>query len=97
GGGGERAGGGGSGVDGGGNPFTTPLVPRRVAPHVGGEVEVLAAYVETPALSVRPLLQRYRRVAADRWVYSDDLYGTFQFDADADGVAVDYQDLAVRK
>ncbi|HMF84364.1 MAG TPA: putative glycolipid-binding domain-containing protein [Acidimicrobiia bacterium] len=80
-----------------GNPFTNAFVTRRVAPHVGGEVEVLAAYVETPALSVRPLLQRYRRVAADRWVYSDDLYGTFQFDADADGVAVDYQDLAVRK
>jgi hypothetical protein len=79
-----------------GNPFTNAFVTRRVAPDVGTEVEVLAAYVETPALSVRPLVQRYRRAAADQWVYADDLYGTFEFGTDAAGVAVDYQDLAVR-
>jgi hypothetical protein len=79
-----------------GNPFTNAFVTRRVAPDVGAEIEVLAAYVETPALSVRPLLQRYRRTAPDRWVYADDLYGTFTFGTDAAGVAVDYEGLAVR-
>jgi hypothetical protein len=80
-----------------GNPFTNAFVTRRVAPDVGDEIEVLAAYVETPALSVRPLLQRYRRTAPDRWVYDDDLYGTFTFGTDAAGVAVDYEGLAVRQ
>lgn len=80
-----------------GNPFTNAFVTRRVAPDVGGEVEVLAAYVETPSLSVRPLAQRYRRPAADRWVYADDLYGSFEFGTDADGVAVDYEGLAERR
>ena len=79
-----------------GNPFTNAFVTRRVAPDVGDEVEVLATYVETPALSVQPLAQRYRRADDDRWLYADDLYGTFEFGTDADGVAVYYQDLAVR-
>jgi hypothetical protein len=79
-----------------GNPFTNAFVSRRVAPDVGTEVEVLAVYVETPALSVRPLAQRYRRTASDRWVYADDLHGSFEFVTDTAGVAVDYQDLAVR-
>ena len=69
----------------------------RVAPDVGAEIEVLAAYVETPALSVRPLVQRYRRTAADRWVYADDLYGTFEYGSDTAGVAVDYEGLAERR
>jgi len=79
-----------------GNPFTNAFVTRRVAPAVGDEVELLATYVETPALSVRPLVQRYRRADDDRWLYADDLYGTFEFGTDPDGVAVYYQDLAVR-
>ena len=80
-----------------GNPFTNAFVTRRVTPDVGTGVEVLAAYVETPALSVRPLVQRYRRPAADRWVYDDDVYGSFEFGTDADGVAVDYEGLAERR
>lgn len=80
-----------------GNPFTNAFVTRRVAPEVGAEVEVIAAYVETPALSVRPLVQRYRRTTADRWVYADDVHGTFQFGTDAVGVAVDYEGLAERR
>jgi uncharacterized protein len=79
-----------------GNPFTNAFVTRRVAPAVGAEVEVRAAYVETPALSVRPLLQRYERLAPDRWAYADDEYGRFEFGSDAAGVAVDYEALAVR-
>jgi hypothetical protein len=80
-----------------GNPFTNAFVTRRVAPALGAEVEVLAAYVETPALSVRPHVQRYRRPATDTWVYADDVYGSFEFGTDAAGVAVDYEGLAERR
>jgi uncharacterized protein len=83
-------------VDLAGNPFTNAFVTRRVAPEVGADVEVRAAYVEAPALSVRPLVQRYRRIAPDRWLYADDEYGSFEFGADAEGVAVDYEQLAER-
>src|ERR671910_87129 len=71
-------------VDLAGNPFTNAFVTRRVAPPVGAEVEIRAAYIESPALSVRPLVQRYERVAADRWVYADDS-GRFELTTDADG------------
>lgn len=83
-------------VDLAGNPFTNAFVTRRVAPEVGTDLEVRAAYIETPALSVRPLVQRYQRLDADRWVYADDEYGRFEFSTDADDVAVDYEQLAER-
>jgi uncharacterized protein len=83
-------------VDLAGNPFTNAFVTRRVAPEVGVDVEVRAAYIETPALSVRPLVQHYERLAADRWVYADDELGRFELGTDADGVAVDYEQLAER-
>jgi hypothetical protein len=82
-------------VDLAGNPFTNAFVTRRVAPPVGAQVEIRAAYVEAPALSVRPLVQRYERLATDRWAYSDDS-GRFELTTDAAGVAVDYEDLAER-
>jgi hypothetical protein len=82
-------------IDLAGNPFTNAFVTRRVAPPIGAEIEIRAAYVEAPALSVRPLVQRYERVAADRWVYADDS-GRFELTTDADGVAVDYENLAQR-
>jgi hypothetical protein len=81
-------------VDLAGNPFTNAFVTRSVAPKVGAELEVRAAYVETPALSVRPLVQRYERLAPDRWAYADDEYGRFEFRTDADGIATDYERLA---
>lgn len=83
-------------VDLGGNPFTNAFVTRRVAPAVGTDVEVRAAFVETPGLSVRPVAQRYERLAVDRWAYSDDEFGRFELETDADGIAVDYEDLAER-
>ena len=83
-------------LDLGGNPFTNAFVTCRVAPAMGTELEVRVAFVETPALSVRPVVQRYQRLAEDKWVFSDDEYGRFEFGADADGVAVDYERLAER-
>jgi hypothetical protein len=83
-------------VDLAGNPFTNAFVTRRAAPEVGVDLEVRAAYIETPALSVRPLVQGYERLAPDRWVYADTEYGRFGFGTDVDGVAVDYEQLAER-
>jgi hypothetical protein len=83
-------------VDLAGNPFTNALVTHRLAPAVGTDIEIRAAYVETPALSVRPVVQRYHRVAADRWVYADDEYGQFEFTTDTDGIVVNYEGLAQR-
>jgi hypothetical protein len=83
-------------VDLAGNPFTNAFVTRRVAPASGADVEVRAAFVESPALSVRPLVQRYHRLADDRWVYADDEHGRFEFGTDSEGIAVDYERLAER-
>jgi hypothetical protein len=83
-------------VDLAGNPLTNAFVTRRAAPPVGAEREVRAVYVETPALSVRPLVQRYERLAPDRWAYADDDYGRFEFTTDADNIAIDYESLANR-
>jgi uncharacterized protein len=83
-------------VDLAGNPFTNAFVTRTVAPTADSELEVRAAYVETPALSVRPLVQRYERLAADRWAYADDEYGRFEFTSDPDGITIDYEGLAER-
>jgi hypothetical protein len=83
-------------VDIAGNPFTNAFVLRSREVPVGGLIEVQAAYVETPALTVRPLTQRYRRLAVDRWEYADDEYGAFGVTVDSDGVAIDYERLATR-
>ena len=83
-------------VDLAGNPFTNAFVTRRLAPEVGADLDVRAAFIETPALSVRPLVQRYQRLAVDRWSYVDDEYGRFEFGVDSDGIAVDYEQLAQR-
>jgi uncharacterized protein len=83
-------------VDIAGNPFTNALVLRSRDVPVGGRVEVRAAFVEAPALTVRPLMQRYRRLAVDRWEYADDEYGVFEILVDADRVVVDYERLATR-
>jgi hypothetical protein len=83
-------------VDLAGNPFTNALVTRSVGPVVGAGVEVRAAYVETPALTVRPLVQRYHRLSADRWTYADDEFGEVEFRTDGDGIVVSYEDLAER-
>jgi uncharacterized protein len=83
-------------VDLAGNPFTNALVLRSYDAPVDGEIEVTAAFIEAPALTVRPLRQRYRRLAADRWEYADDEYGAFQITVDPDRVVVDYERLATR-
>jgi hypothetical protein len=80
-----------------GNPFTNAFVLRGPGRdvEVGEEVEVVAAYVEAPGLTVRALRQRYRRLAPDRWEYGDES-GTFAMWVDGDGVVIEYEALASR-
>jgi hypothetical protein len=80
-------------IDLAGNPFTNAFVLRR--PDVADEVDVVASYVETPSLEVRPLRQRYRRLDAERWEYADET-GAWVMVVDGDGVVIDYEGLAVR-
>ena len=77
-----------------GNPFTNMVLRTREVP-VGGGVEVLAAYVETPGLTVRPVAQRYRRLATPMPGHGRRVR-RLRFTVDADGVVVDYQGLATR-
>lgn len=83
-------------VDLAGNPFTNVLVTRSRGLEIGDTVEVRAAYVEAPALTVRRLVQRYHRLAADRWMYADDEFGQVEFGTDADGIVMSYEGLAER-
>ncbi len=83
-------------VDIAGSPFTNALVLRSRDVPVGGVIEVRAAFIEVPALTVRPLAQRYRRLATDRWEYADDEFGAFEITVDADRVTLDYERLATR-
>ena len=80
-----------------GNPFTNAFVLRGPGRglEVGEAVEVVAAYVEAPGLTVRPVRQRYRRLAPDRWEYGDET-GSFAMRVDDDGVVIEYEALAVR-
>jgi hypothetical protein len=83
-------------IDLAGNPFTNAFVTRSAALAVGEGVDVRAAYIETPPLRVRPLVQRYDRLAADRWRYADDEFGRVEFRTDPDGIVVSYDGLAER-
>jgi hypothetical protein len=83
-------------IDLAGNPFTNAFVTRSAALEVGAAVEVRAAYIETPALVVRPLVQRYHRLAIDQWMYADDEYGEVSFRTDEDGIVMSYEGLAER-
>jgi hypothetical protein len=83
-------------VDIAGCPFTNALVLRTHDVPVGGMVEIDAAFIEVPALTVRPLRQRYRRPTADSWEYADDEYGAFEITVDTTLVTVDYEGLASR-
>jgi uncharacterized protein len=83
-------------IDLAGNPFTNAFVTRAVALDAGAGVEVRAAYIETPPLTVRRLVQRYQRLADDQWLYADDEFGQVEFRTDADGIVVSYEGLAER-
>ena len=56
-------------VDLGFSPVTNTLPIRRLEPAIGDAVEVTAAWVRFPELTIEPLPQRYIRLAERRYLY----------------------------
>jgi hypothetical protein len=83
-------------VDLGCTPATNTLPIRRLDIPVGGEAEILAAWVRFPELEVRPLAQRYRRLAPDRYDYASNTFRA-ELDVDEHGLVVDYAGAWVRE
>ena len=81
-------------VDYGFSPATNLLPVRRLAPAIGAEVPVRAAWLRFPELTLEPLDQTYRRVGERAYVY-ESAGGAFRADlhVDEQGVVARYGDL----
>jgi hypothetical protein len=82
-------------------PFTNTLPIRRLSLAAGAAASLRVAYLDLPALSLRPLVQRYTCLArsADgaRWRYEDELGNRIDGIAtDADGLVAAYPGLFER-
>jgi uncharacterized protein len=74
-------------------PATNTLPIRRLAAlEVGGAADLQMAWVQFPELAVIPSLQRYERLAADRWRFST---GDFEAELliDPEGLVLEYSGL----
>jgi hypothetical protein len=78
-------------------PATNLLPLRRLALAVGQTAEVRSAWLEWPAGTLTPLVQRYTRRSATAYHYESDLPGTDRFAAelrvDQNGWVIDYPGL----
>ena len=79
-------------VDLGCSPSTNTLPIRRLGLEIGEEAEIHVAWLVWPELSVQRVLQRYTRLAEDRYRYTQD-----EFEAglkvDRHGLVVEYEGL----
>jgi hypothetical protein len=73
------------------SPSTNVLPIRRLGLAVGESADVVAAWILLPRLDVKPLSQRYTRVAERRYRY-ESRGGVFavELDVDARGLVLDY-------
>jgi hypothetical protein len=79
-------------VDLGLSPSTNMLPINRLAIPVGGQAEILAAWVQFPSLEVTPARQRYERLADRRWRYTSLNSGfTAEIDVDETGLPILYE------
>jgi hypothetical protein len=78
-------------VDLGFSPTTNTLPIRRLGLSIGQSAPVTAAWVRFPSLEIRPLEQRYTRLAANRYRYESG-GGSFVAELEVDelGLVVDY-------
>ena len=81
-------------VDIGVTPATNTLPIRRFRLAVGESRNLVAAWVQFPALSVTPAHQRYTRIAADRYLY-ESLDSGYQAELTVqnDGIVVQYANV----
>ena len=74
-------------------PATNTLPIRRLAGlEVGGAADFQMAWVQFPELSVIPSLQRYERLAPDRWRFSSGDFSA-ELRVDPAGLVLDYSGL----
>ncbi len=82
-----------SAIDLGCTPFTNTLPIRELAIDVGEGAEIVAAMVDVETLGIVPVRQRYERLAAQRWRYTNlDSEFTTEFAVDEYGLVHDYPD-----
>jgi uncharacterized protein len=73
-------------------PATNTLPIRRLGLDVGEEAEIQVAWLVWPELAVRPVRQRYARVAYDRYRYTQDDFEAV-LTVDENGLVLDYEGL----
>jgi hypothetical protein len=73
-------------------PATNTLPIRRLGLEVGDEAEIHVAWLVWPELSVRPVLQRYARLAEDRYRYAQDDFEA-ELIVDEHGLVLEYEGL----
>ncbi|MBV9788705.1 MAG: putative glycolipid-binding domain-containing protein [Chloroflexi bacterium] len=83
------------------SPFTNTLPIRRLSPHIDQPVEILVAYIDLPAFSIRPERQLYTLT------YTSSAYNIYRFEqpsieytqdirVDSQGYVIDYPGLFQR-
>ena len=78
-------------------PLTNTFPIRRFASlGIAEHRTTPVAWVEVPTLHVTRVEQTYRRLAPDRWEYSDPTHGAFELSIDDDGFVSDYEGFASR-
>ena len=73
-------------------PATNTLPIRRLGLDVGEEAEITVAWLRWPELTVERAVQRYARVAEDRYRYSQEEF-TAELVVDDQGLVVEYEGL----
>jgi uncharacterized protein len=73
-------------------PATNTLPIRRLCLEVGEEAEIQVAWLVWPELRVRPVLQRYARLAEDRYRYTQDDFAA-ELTVDEQGLVLEYEGL----
>ena len=79
-------------VDLGFTPATNTLPIRRLGLDIGEEAEFHVAWLVWPELSVRRVLQRYARLAQDRYRYTQDGFEA-ELVVDRQGLVLEYEGL----
>jgi len=75
-------------------PFTNTLSIKRLNLQHGETAEIAVAYIELPALSVQPSMQRYTCLDARRYRFESLATGyTADLTVDEDGLVIEYPDL----
>lgn len=79
------------------SPSTNLLPIRRLAPQVGAEVEVRAAWLRFPGFGLEPLEQRYRRLDATTYRYESTGGFVRELQVNAAGFVTLYPDFFVEE